>query len=86
MSVEIKDFRKLPEPDKTDAIYQALDSIASSLKYMPDGKLPIGTILPFARNKEMRFPDGYELCNGQNKVPDLRQDFTDAIVYIQRVK
>ena len=86
MSIEIKDIRKLEEKERIEAIYQALVSISDALTFIPDGKLPIGTILPFARTKEMRLPDGFEICDGKKQTKNLFSDFTAGLVYIQRVR
>lgn len=87
MNIEIQDFRNIEDDKKRmEIIYQALISLEAQLSVVPDGKLPMGTILPFAVTKEMMLPNGFEKCNGQNRTPDLQKSFTNEIIYIQRVK
>lgn len=86
MNIEVKDFRKDDKEKQIESIYQTLISLASAMQFIPDGQLPIGTVLPFAVTKEMILPTGFEKCDGQNKTPDLRDNFTSLIIYIQKVK
>lgn len=86
--VEIKDFRKTEDKEQqTDEIYQAIIAIANSLATIPpDATLDKKIALAYPRTKELKFPLGYEICNGKNGTDNLQSSFTDKIVFIQRVK
>jgi hypothetical protein len=84
---EILNIREEKDEEKRlDMMYQMFVSLNEGQRFIPDGKVPIGTIQVFAKNKEMMFPEGFEICNGENKTHDLRGSFTNEIVYIERVK
>lgn len=86
--IEITDFRKTEDKtEQINEIYQAMVALAKNLAFVPpDATLDKRIALPYPRTKELKFPLGYELCDGKNETDDLRNSFTDDFVFIQRVK